>query len=78
MTLDELRQRTTLTVPEAGEVMNLRSKSASYRAASNGTMPGVRQVGGKKVVSAPVLLAWLLDEDATHDVADVVSLRRTG
>lgn len=73
-----LSRRATLTVPEAGEVMGLHSKSAAYRAAASGEMPGVRRIGGRKVVSAPVLLAWLLGEEATSDAAEVVPLRRTG
>lgn len=63
ITIEELRQRTTVTVPEAGRIMGLKSDSAAYRASDNGNMPGVRRIGGKKVVSAPILLAWLMGED---------------
>lgn len=59
-------------------MMGLNSKSAAYRAAASGDMPGVRKIGGKKVVSAPVLLAWLLDEGSPEAPAEVVPLRRTG
>lgn len=56
MTIDELRQRTTLTVMEAAEVYGIRSQSAAYRAVSGGHIPGAVRVGGQWRVSvAPVL-----------------------
>lgn len=78
MTVEELRDRVTLTVPEAGQLLGYRSRSSAYEAAAKGYIPGVKQVGGKKIVSAPVLLAWLLDEDEPTKEGDVVLLRRTG
>lgn len=72
MTPDELRERTTVTVPEAGHIMGLGSDSAAYRAAANGTMPGVRQIGGRKVVSAPALIAWLEGRPTYAEIAQRV------
>lgn len=75
MTIEELRQRVTISIPEAGRVCGLGSDSAAYRAAAKGTLPGVRQLGARKVVSVPILLAWLLDEEppSSHEEEERVS-----
>lgn len=62
MKIDDLPGRATITVPQAGSLLGL-SKSAAYRAAAAGELPGVRRVCGRVMVSAPVLLAWLLGQD---------------
>lgn len=78
VTIEELRERTTLTVPEAGRVLGFGSDSAAYRSAANGTMPGVRRLGTRIVVSAPALLDFLLNGDQGEEGGDVVRLRTAG
>lgn len=75
MSIEELRQRVTISIPEAGALLGYRSRSASYEAAAKGHVPGVRVLGGRKVVSVPVLVAWLLGEE--DEGAEVVPLRST-
>ena len=63
LTMDELRARPTVTVPEAGQVLNL-GKNSSYAAAKRGDIPTIR-IGGKLVVPTSRLLALLEgDQDA--------------
>ena len=57
LTLDEVRQRTTLSVPEAGAVLGL-SRNTSYQAAERGDIPTIR-IGRRMVVPVPRLLAML-------------------
>ena len=57
LTLDELRGRTTLSVPEAGAVLGL-SRNTAYQAAERGDIPTIR-IGHRLVVPAPRLLAML-------------------
>jgi excisionase family DNA binding protein len=65
MTIDELRTRTVITVPEAGEVFGL-PRSSAYRAVAEGHIPSLR-LGGRLVVPVPPLLR-MLDADGNHDV----------
>lgn len=57
LTLAELRERVTLTVPEAGRVLRL-GRDASYRAVKAGQIPTI-QVGRRLVVPAQKFLALL-------------------
>lgn len=52
MTLDELRSRLTISVPEAAEILGLGTGSAAYRAAHLGYIPGAIQIGTQWRVSA--------------------------
>lgn len=63
ITLSELRERTTLTVEEAAEVLSL-GRTAAYAAARNGQLPTIR-VGRRVVVSALVVLRMLGAETET-------------
>lgn len=65
MTLDEARQRATLKVPEAAELLGI-SCRAAYTAIDAGQLPALH-IGRRIVVPAPRLLA-LLGEDV--DVND--------
>lgn len=57
MTLDEIRDRTTITVPEAAEVLGI-SRWAGYRAAEVDQIPTLR-LGRRLLVPVPRLLALL-------------------
>lgn len=54
-TADDLRTRTTVTITEAGAFLGL-SRSASYRAAADGSLPTII-VGRHRKVPTPRLLA---------------------
>jgi hypothetical protein len=57
LTLDELRSRPTVTVPQAGMVLGL-GKDAAYECARRGDIPTIR-LGRRVVVPTPRLLAML-------------------
>ncbi|NEN07612.1 helix-turn-helix domain-containing protein [Diaminobutyricibacter tongyongensis] len=57
MTIDELRSRLTITVPEAGELLGIGRRQA-YSAAKDGTLP-VLHIGSRVVVKAQALLDLL-------------------
>lgn len=57
LTLDDIRSRPSLTVPEAGRVLGL-GQVAAYRAVRNGDIPSIR-IGARIVVPTPRLLALL-------------------
>lgn len=57
LTLDALRGRATITIPEAGQVLGL-GEWAAYRAATRGEIPTLT-LGRRKVVPVPVLLRLL-------------------
>ena len=57
MTIDDLRTRLTVTVPEAGALMGIGRRQA-YEAAKNGTLP-VLHVGGRILVKVQPLLEML-------------------
>lgn len=57
LTLDDLRGRTTITIPEAGQVLGL-GDWAAYRAATRGEIPTLA-LGRRKVVPVPALLRLL-------------------
>lgn len=66
MKLSELRERTTVSVEEAGEIIGL-SRSSAYEAARRGDIPILR-LGRRIFVPVPRLLALLgaaEDEKAT-------------
>ncbi len=62
MGMDELRDRATLTVEEAAELLGV-GRSSAYEAARRGDIPAIR-VGHRLVVSAPALLR-LLEQPVT-------------
>lgn len=57
LTLDEIRNRPSLTVVEAGRALGL-GQVAAYRAVRSGDIPSVR-IGARIVVPVPKLLALL-------------------
>jgi excisionase family DNA binding protein len=61
-TMDDLRQRATISVPEAGQVLGLERKSA-YNAARRGELPTLR-IGRRVLVPTAALLRML--EDASQ------------
>lgn len=61
-TLDSVKDRATITVEEAGELLGL-SRGAAYRAANSGQIPVLR-LGRRLVVSVPALLTMLSAQDA--------------
>lgn len=54
MNLDQVRRRTTITVPEAGDILGI-GRDAAYAAASRGEIPTLR-LGRRIVVPVPRLL----------------------
>ena len=56
-TLDDVRGRATITVPEAGQLLGL-SRDAAYRAANAGEIPTLT-LGRRKVVPVATLLAMV-------------------
>lgn len=65
ITLDEIRERPTVTVPEAGSFLGL-GRDASYRAAEAGEIPTLR-FGRRLVVPVPRLLTLLGYEPAIEE-----------
>ena len=63
-TMDELRSRPSVTVPEGGACLGL-ARNASYKAARTGDLPTIR-VGGRIVVPTARLLRMLEGEDAEN------------
>jgi excisionase family DNA binding protein len=59
ITLDDIRQRPTISVPEAGELLGI-GKNAAYRAADQGQIP-VLHLGRTLRVPVPKLLELLGD-----------------
>jgi hypothetical protein len=68
MTPEELRNRTTITVEEAGELLGL-SRNSAFTAAGNGEIPTLR-FGKRLVVPVPKLLAMLGVPDDAPELAD--------
>ncbi len=63
LSIDDLRDRLTVTVPQAGEAIGI-GRNAAYRAAAAGQIPTLR-LGRRIVVPVPKLLALLgIDERA--------------
>lgn len=62
LTLSDLRDRTTCTIPEASAVLGL-SSWAGYQAAQRGEIPTLT-IGRRKVVPVPALLRMLDGEHA--------------
>lgn len=60
LTLPDIRDRATITVAEAGEVLTL-SRTSIYAAVKNGDVPTIR-IGRRLVVPVPVLLRMLGDD----------------
>lgn len=65
MTLDDVRGRATITVPEAGVLLGI-GRDAAYAAARSGDLPTLR-LGRRVVVPVPRLLAWLGEDPAPRD-----------
>jgi len=57
LTIDDIRHRATITVPEAARVCGI-SRDGAYRAALSGALPTLR-LGRRIVVPVPRLLAML-------------------
>ena len=57
LTLEDLGDRTVLTVEEVASLLGL-GRSATYEAARRGQIP-TRRLGRRIVVPVPALLAWL-------------------
>lgn len=69
-TLDDIRNRATITVPEAGQVLGL-GRDSSYRAAERGELPTLK-LGRRLLVPVPKLLRLLgLDPDTEDSEAPV-------
>ncbi|MEP7738293.1 helix-turn-helix domain-containing protein [Nocardioides sp. 31GB23] len=65
-TIEGLRDRLTVTVPEAGEYLGL-GRGAAYAAARRGELPTLR-LGQRLVVPVPKLLELVgFDPDQPHD-----------
>lgn len=68
LTINQLRSRPTVSVPEAGAVLGL-SRNSSYQAANRGDIPVIK-IGGRLVVPTARLLRLLgVEEGATDAVA---------
>ena len=61
MTLDELQNRLTISLPEAASLLGV-SRPHVYNLAKKGALPMI-QLGGRKVISAPLLLKRLMTSD---------------
>ncbi len=59
MTLDEIRNRPSLTVEDAGRVLGL-GRVAAYKAVKSGAIPSIR-IGRRICVPTPKFLAMLGD-----------------
>lgn len=57
MNIEDAKQRATITVPEAGELLGI-GRDAAYAAANRGEIPVLR-LGRRIVVPVPALLAML-------------------
>lgn len=57
LTIADLQDRATITIPEAGQVLGL-GEWAAYRAATRGEIPTLT-LGRRKVVPVPALLRLL-------------------
>jgi excisionase family DNA binding protein len=57
-TLEPQFDRKTYTVEEAADLVGI-GRSLAYELAQEGTLPGVRRLGRRYVVSRAVLDAWL-------------------
>lgn len=67
LTLSDLRERATCTIPEAAAVLGL-SSWAGYQAAQRGEIP-VLSLGRRKVVAVPALLRMLDGEPVNEPTA---------
>lgn len=67
MTLDELRSRTTITVPELAEVLGV-GHNAAYEAVNRGQVPALR-ISGRWVCPVPALLQFLGEPHQETDSA---------
>jgi excisionase family DNA binding protein len=64
--LEQIRARTTITIPEAASLLGI-GRTAAYEAARRGELP-TRRLGRRLVVPVPWLLSWLAGESdaGTH------------
>lgn len=73
MNADELRQATTLTPAEVGEVYGITSTSAIYRALEQGHIPGAFRLGKRwRIAAEPVRQQLGLD---AHEPGEGTTLR---
>jgi hypothetical protein len=61
VTLEELlaEKRAVIPLGEVQDLLDLPSRDALYRAAKNGQIPGVVQLGARKMVRTVVLRNWV-------------------
>ena len=71
LTLDDIRGRATITVPEAGRVFGL-ARDSAYRAAERGEIPTLR-LGRRLLVPVPKLLRLLGELDPEDSDAPVAA-----
>ncbi|MGZ0711120.1 helix-turn-helix domain-containing protein (plasmid) [Coraliomargarita sp. W4R53] len=60
LTLDDVRNRATITVDEAAVLLSI-SRASAYAAARVGDQFPVRRLGRRLLVPVPALLVWLGD-----------------
>jgi excisionase family DNA binding protein len=65
MTIEELRSRLTISLPEAAALLGV-SRPHIYNLANRGALPLIH-LGGRKVVSAPLLLQRLTTPEFTSE-----------
>lgn len=58
LTLDDVRDRATITVDEAAALLSI-SRASAYAAARAGDQFPVLRIGRRLLVPVPALLAWL-------------------
>lgn len=67
LSLDELRERATITVAETAALLGCKP-DLLYQ--ENGNLPFMRRVGRRWFVAVPALLAWLGAAEAAGEDAD--------
>jgi excisionase family DNA binding protein len=67
LTLEDIRGRATITIPQAGEVLGL-GRDSAYRAADRGEIPTLK-LGRRLLVPVPKLLRLLGELGTEHSEA---------
>jgi excisionase family DNA binding protein len=73
VTLDDLRCRATISVPQAGQILGI-GRDAAYAAAARGEIPVLR-IGRSLRVPAPALLAMLGSSGSIDSEAAAITPR---
>ncbi|WP_431798336.1 helix-turn-helix domain-containing protein [Microbacterium kunmingense] len=60
LTLDDVRDRATISIEETAEVLGL-SRGVAYASARIGDSFPVRRIGRRLLVPVPALIAWLAE-----------------